>query len=324
MALFFWTGEEEFLIREKQEHWIKAFSEKHGDMNISTLDGQESSPGEIVAEIQSVPFLAEKRLIFIKSLPPSTTDSFDPRRGEVILDGFKGIEESNVVVLIQPKPDKRTSFYKELVKISQVEEFKLLSEKQLESWIQSRIEKKGGKILPAALLYFIELVGVNLWKYENEIDKLLQFTNGEKSISEQDIEKLVVPVISSNVFKFLDAVSEKNSKKALFELHSIMAEGESLMQLFALFIRHIRTFILAKSLKNPTKDDLVKELKLHPFVAQKTLAALRKFEMKELKDLYQKCFDIDLGVKTGKISISTGNEKALALEIEKCLVQLTN
>lgn len=322
MALFFWSGPAEFLIQEKQSLWIEAFKQKHGgDMNISVASGTELSVGELIAELETFPFLAEKRLIFVKDLPPTAQSKFDATKAEKILAALPNIPETNVVVFIQPQPDKRTAFFKGLQKIAQCEEFLELKDEKLASWTTGRIQKQGGSIEPKALSILLEMTGNNLWKIENEITKLLTFTK-KQTIRAENIELLVVPEISSNVFAFLDAVSEKKKQKAVKEMAAILAEGESVMQLFALLSKQIRNLLLIKSDPKMTKDDLVKEVSLHPFVAQKTLSFAKNFSFSELKALYQKMLDIDIGVKTGKIFMSTDNERFLALEIEKLILSL--
>ena len=69
------------------------------------------------------------------------------------------------------------------------------------------------------------------------------------------------------------------------------------------------------------KNILIKEVKLHPFVAQKILMHMKNFNTQELKNIYQRLLDIDIKLKTGGINISGGNEKALALELEKILLK---
>lgn len=321
--LFFWTGEEDFLIKEKRALWEEAFSSKHGgDINISVIDGKELSAGEIISNFETVPFLAEKRLVFVNNLPPKANEKIDSKKSEAILSSLALIAESTVLVFIQNKPDKRTSFYKKLIKIAQTEEFKAMKEKEVEDWLKNYIKKRDAEILPSALSFLVKQTGTNLWKLSQEANKLISYNRKEKAISENDIQKLVIPHISSNIFSFLDAFSDKKDLRAIKELHNIIIEGESLMQLFALLTKHIRSLLLASSLERPTKEAIIKEVGLHPFAAQKIMYSLKNYKLSELRKLYKNCLEIDTGIKTGRISLSAGNEKALALEIEKMIISL--
>ena len=44
-----------------------------------------------------------------------------------------------------------------------------------------------------------------------------------------------------------------------------------------------------------------KETKLHPYVVKKSHAQAQRFSLSELKKIYQKIFEVDLNIKTGKI-----------------------
>ncbi|MBT4936995.1 DNA polymerase III subunit delta, partial [Candidatus Peregrinibacteria bacterium] len=182
--LFFWTGEEDFLISEKKEMWEGAFCKKHGgNINIAILDAKELSAGEIISDFETVPFLAEKRLVFIKNLPPKANEKMDVKKLESVLMALKNISDTTVLVFIQNKPDKRTSFYKQLIKMAQVEEFKELRPQELETWLKTYIKKRDAEILPSALSFFLNRAGTNLWKLSQEANKLIAYNNKKKAIS---------------------------------------------------------------------------------------------------------------------------------------------
>ena len=63
--LFLFTGEETYLLHDQIKQWKDAFVEKHGDINLVILDGEEVSLNEIMIAIEAMPFLGDKRLIFI-------------------------------------------------------------------------------------------------------------------------------------------------------------------------------------------------------------------------------------------------------------------
>jgi hypothetical protein len=60
------------------------------------------------------------------------------------------------------------------------------------------------------------------------------------------------------------------------------------------------------------RDTIVKETRLHPFVVQKSLGQLSGFTFKEIKLIYKKLEEIDIGSKSGKVNIE--------IEIEKLII----
>ena len=80
--LFLFTGEETYLLHEQIASWKKAFTEKHGDINLAVLDADDTPLYEIMAAILAFPFLGDKRLIFIHNLPdaPKARQTEEPTK----------------------------------------------------------------------------------------------------------------------------------------------------------------------------------------------------------------------------------------------------
>ncbi len=51
-----------------------------------------------------------------------------------------------------------------------------------------------------------------------------------------------------------------------------------------------------------------KDLGIHPYAAKKILTVLNKFDVQELKIVYQKALDLDVGLKSGKVDPRLGLE----------------
>ncbi|HPO06169.1 MAG TPA: DNA polymerase III subunit delta, partial [Candidatus Gracilibacteria bacterium] len=210
MAVFFWTGPAEYLIKEKKNLWQTEFLTKYGDINFSVIDGTQMPINQVISEILTGPFLGEKRLIFIKNLPPSTQDKVNAEKLaqlEAFLDQVPG---ENVVVFIQTNPDKRLSFYKKLLNKAKIEEFSELKMDKLQDWVKTQAQKYQAQILPSAIPFLIERVGVDMIHLDLEIQKLANYTDGQKSISENDIRKLCLPLVEGNNFIFNNSLLERN------------------------------------------------------------------------------------------------------------------
>ena len=129
--LFLFTGEETYLLHDQINSWKRAYKEKHGDTNLDVFDADETAINDIMAAATALPFLAEKRLIFIHNLPdaPKTrpakdgTDAVtkkDEKRNEVLKkleESLKNVPETSVVVFVQNNPDRRKSFFKKLTSL---------------------------------------------------------------------------------------------------------------------------------------------------------------------------------------------------------------
>lgn len=332
--LFLFTGQETYLLHEQIKAWKKAFLEKHGDLNLDHLEATQVPLNEVGASIQAIPFLGEKRLIFIEGLPeaPKTRNadkvSKKDEKREIELRKFeetlKDVPETSIVVFIQSNPDKRKAFYKHLVKSAEVKEFKLLEGFALTQWIQKRVQEKGSTISPSAAEYLGGVTAHNLWRLSTEIDKLVTHSLGV-DLSRELIDSLVTPTIEVNIFQLTDALAAKNKAKALDCLARTIKSGENLQPVFYMIIRQFRLLLQGRAFfdqdHNPSPATFGARLKLHPFVAKNTLSQAKHFQIPQLKTAYQNLLKIDTGLKTSHIKVLADDQSELALALERFILK---
>lgn len=333
--LYFFTGEETFLLHQQLKAWKEAFIKKYeGDFNVNTINGREMDVAEIINQLEAAPFLGEKRLIIVEHLPeaPSTkkndkVSKKDESREEAmkrLADFLETIPLSNVVIFVQPKPDKRKSLYKKCVQLCTVKTFESLSGSQLSDWVQERVKRYKTSIDIRSAEHLTSLTGHDLWRIDQELMKLASY-NQEKPIDRSSIDTLVVPTIEANIFHLTDALGIKDHRKAIHNLHKTMAAGENLRQTFYMIVRQFRLFLQVSgylaNYPNTSANNIASSLKLHPFVARNTVSQLKHFKIPELKTAYQRLLAIDIALKTSQIRITTDDQDELAMAIEKFILK---
>lgn len=197
-----------------------------------------------------------------------------------------------------------------------VKEFKTPVERALPKWIQDRVSAKGGMIEMNAVNELAAHVGPDLRLLDNEIEKLLAY-RGQEVIRVGDVRALVASVRESNIFELVDALGRCETDKALNLLHAQLDHNAAPPYLLAMITRQFRLLLQMKDLaaRGLTLDAAREQLKLHPFVAQKTWTQALNFALPRLEAAYQKLLDTDLAIKTGR------SEPTLALDM--LIVDLT-
>ena len=206
-----------------------------------------------------------------------------------------------LVIYEEGESDNRTSIFKFLKANAKTHEFSQLEGEKLKNWAKKEIERYGGSISIRGLERLVDYVGSDLWQLANEIQKLVNFKN-KGNIEEKDIDLLVKPNIETNIFKTIDAVALKNKKQALSFLHEHLDSGENPVYILAMITYQFRNLLIIKELmeKKQPYYAILKITKLNPFVVKKSYQQAARFSFGELKKIYQKIFQIDLAVKTGK------------------------
>lgn len=339
--IFLFTGENTFLLSEHVKLWKEEFKKKHGgDINLLSLDAESIDISEITTDIQAMPFLAEKRLIFIKNLPEKAVVSkankekkeserqkkANEKKDIVLSNLVKSLEdipESTVVVFIQSKPDKRKSLYKKLVQLAELKTFDLLDPYKLEDWIKKRAEFYSSKIDSYTAKYLISKLNNNMWRLENEISKLATYAYG-RDIKKEDIDKLVLPVLEASIFALTDKLSSKNYISAINNLKTLAESGENIIYVFFMIVRQLRLFLQISSYleqyPSTSPKNLSAELGIHPFVVKNILSQLRNFTKKELEIAYKKLLQIDLELKTSVIKTTVNDSSELIMALERFII----
>lgn len=326
MILLFY-GEDNYRLKQKiKELKAKFTSASLGNTNLAVLDGKTILIDELTRQVLAFPFLAKSRLVLVENLLKEGKKEIQDK----VIELLPKVPVSTVLAFMEDgSPDKRTSLFKKLNQPKQVQEFKLLEPLELSKWIKQEIEKRGANIDTAAIQLLINYVGNDLWRLSNELDKLIAYRlqttvyGTEKDqkggsrlsvdgslINVNDVNLLVRSQTQSNIFDLIDAVANKNQKRATQELHRLIENGEAALYIFTMIIYQYRNLLIVKDLEERSNRplygyDIAKYAGLHPFVAQKTLIQTKKYTFSELKNIYKFLLDFDLRIKTGKIEPNT-------------------
>ena len=290
--------------------------------NTTVLQGGNTTPGELIAICNTIPFLAPNRLVIVEGLlglfeqqgkgksSPKTKNS-----GWIALKECVGqMPVSTVLVLIDGKLKKSNSLLSQLASQAKVKEFTPLRGDQLSNWIQDRAKMCEGKISPSAARLLANLIGSNLWLLSSEIEKLCLYALG-RTVDENDVKSLVSNVREFSVFDMVDAILERRSATATRLLHKLEDEGMAPPYLLFMITRQFRLVIQAKDLlqQRCKVDEIKRALGIdHDFVLRKTLEQAQKHSMKRLETIYNKLLDTDISIKTGKLK---GDKGELALDL---------
>jgi len=320
--LIFLYGQDTYRSRQKLNEIIGRYKKIHkSGLNLKYFEGGELSLEDLKDEIQQVSMFAEKKMIVLNGvLGGGRVASNQEFKESFLKDSKKFINSKDIILFFEVgEVPRNNSFFKLLKKYGESQEFEPLKGEQLRGWVKKEFENLKTKIDEKALIKLIEFVGNNLWQMGNEIKKLvsykLRYPNPE--ISKGDVELLVKPKIEPDIFKTIDAIAIKNKKQALELIHKHLERGDSPLYLLSMINFQFRNLLIMKSQELGSKfyagdmRMLTEKLKMHPYVIQKSTQQARKFNFEELKKIYQKIFQVDLSIKTGKV----GPETALDLFI---------
>lgn len=286
------TGTNDFLRKAELKKLVSDFIAEHTDMAVERYDGDEADPARMRESVASLPFLTERKLVVLYE--PGKQKAFAENIGDVL----KEAADSTDVVIIEPKLDKRLSYYKTLKKETDFREFTDLDASGLARWAGDYVKTEGGELNASDARVLIDRVGPNQQQLRQELDKLLAY---DSKVTKASIELLTEPLPQSTVFELLDAAFAGNTKRALElyrEQRALKVEPQAIMAMLAW---QLHTLALVKSAGARSVDDIAREARMNPFVVRKSQGLTRHLSLERLKELIQQLLALDIRLKSASI-----------------------
>lgn len=286
------TGANSFMLRAELTKMVQGFVSEYGDMALEHIDGEETSYERMSEAVQSLPFLAAKKLVVLHM--PSAQKQFVEQAETLLSD----ISEITDVVIVEPKLDKRTGYYRWLKKNTDFKDFNELDSRSLAPWVVQYAKDKGGELSLSDAAYLVDRIGVSQERLSQEIQKLA--LSGGK-ITREIINTMTEPTPQSKIFDLLDAAFSGQTKKAMdlyAEQRSMKVEPQEILAMIGWQLRQVA---LAKTAG--TKHDLVREGKVSPYSANKAKAIANHLTLQKLKDLVHDLMTLDARSKRQPIDL---------------------
>lgn len=276
------------------------------ELNTTRLEGRVTFT-ELQQAASAVPFLAKFRLVIVKDLLSSKPDKSFLDQLTLYLPSLPAT--TRLFFLESKKLPAKNG----ILKLAEAEEsgyVKLFSRPEgyaLDKWIRDQVGEGNGRIQSRAVQMLAANVGNNLEMLSNEIEKLVLYKGADEEITADDVALLSPYAAEASIFDLVDALGNRNSKKASLLLQQKFSEGADPFYLFSMFIRQFRLLIQVKDLSDEGKKPpaISQELKMHSFVAGKLYQQSQGFSLPQLEQIYGHLLTIDVGVKTGRHDLTT-------------------
>jgi DNA polymerase III subunit delta len=200
------TGSSGFGLAGELRRLVGTFVGEHGELALERLDGQEADFARIREALTALPFLSARKIVVLRA--PGTNKQF----AEAFEQLCGEIPETTDVILVEPKLDKRLSYYKSLKKLTDFREMNELDPSGLARWLAGTAKARGGTLNPADARYLVERAGANQQLLSNELEKLLLY---DPNISRQTIDLLTDETPQSTIFQLLEAAFAGHRRQAM-------------------------------------------------------------------------------------------------------------
>ncbi len=291
-------GEERYLKRQYTHRLQNALCDHEDTMNVHWFEGKEVNVGEIIDLAETLPFLADKRVIFIKN------SGLFKAGGEKLSEYLADINETAYFVFTESDVDKRSKLFKTVSSNGSVVEFTMQDENTLKRWIAGMINREEKKIAENTVMLFLSKTGTDMENIQMELEKLLCYCMDKDIITNEDVEAVCVEQINNRIFDMINAMAAKQLKQAISLYYDLLSLKEPPLRILYLIARQYNFLVQVKELKARGfgDKDIGGKIGCAPFFATKYAAQAAKFKLSDLKKALRQCVEAEEAIKTGRMS----------------------
>jgi DNA polymerase-3 subunit delta len=267
------------------------------ELNYKVFYGEKLSINEVINDLYTLPLISKHKLAVIKEAEKINKNDETKLIGYFNRLSLKNIFSTLIIIYKEGRPNKE--LITAIKRIGIAANFGITDKEKLVLWIKSKFRQSNKKITQEAIFYLQSIVGSDLGRLFNEIEKIDIYTKDQKIIEKEDVMTTIGGSEAVNIFKVLDSIGDKDIKNAIDGLVKLNQGNLHHLSIFAMIYRQIKLILQTKLLlaNGFNFKDVEKKLKLPYFVVEKIIKQSKKYTFKEIGKSYELLNIADLELK---------------------------
>ncbi|MCH7908076.1 MAG: DNA polymerase III subunit delta [Candidatus Hydrogenedentes bacterium] len=266
------------------------------DFAYAAFYADETPVGTIVAEAQTLPFLAERRVIVVRNVEKYESES----GGRPLFDYLASPSDFTVLLLVANKVDRRTKLFKACKEAGDIVECAALNEGEAMDWVRTEARILEKTIEDAAVREIVSRTGTRLGDVNNALVLVSQYIGeAQEEIREEDVIAACADVAEEEIWALTDAIAASRTGNALVSVRRLIDLGKHPDEIIGTINW------LLKSTYAVTREDP----DLSRFVANKVRPLAQKLGRRKLPAAFALCTDTQFNMR------NTGVDATLAVEL---------
>ena len=296
---------------------IDLFLPENDEINLTSFYGKKIDIREVHELSQTMPFLAEKRVIVLEN-----TELFT-KADEELVDLLETIPNSCCIIFSEEKIDSRLKQTKTAKSKGCVAEFGDPTEAELRDWVLKKLAREHRQITEKALDLFLERCGDDMWQVSNELEKVISYTFGKDGIRPADVEAVMPPLPEDKIFGMIDSMISGNREEMLKYYSDLLLLRSDPFGILALIQQQFRLMLHAKEMDEEGVNikDIATALKMRDTRVKMALKAAKKSSKINLERALLMCADTEERIKSGQIAAQSA-QLAAQIGLETLLTKL--
>lgn len=282
---------ESFLADQAVDRFIDQYVDPSSrDFAYAAYYADETNPGAIVLDAQTLPFLAERRVILVRNAERYGTES----AAGPLLEYLKSPNDMTVILFIAAKADKRTKFYKACAKVGEIIECPALAHREMTSWVTSEARRREVQIDSQAAQEIAHRAGAHLSDADNALTLVVNFVGQDSErITVEHVIAACADVAEEEIWALTDAIADSQTGKALQALRRLTDLGKHPDEMIGTINWLLKNaYAVAMSEGEPP---------ISRFVAQKVRPLAEKLRVTKLRAAFALCTDTQFMMRNGHV-----------------------
>lgn len=298
-------GEQEFLVNRT----IKKIEKKYNE--IEYFDFKEDDLNSIIKSISSYSLFEQKKLIEIKNfdlLLKSDEELEKNKKSSEFISYLFNSSDNDIILIVLNKKISHNKIYKKIYENGEIYENLQLSDDDWRKYIKQRFNKENIEIAEDAIEELIVRVEKDLTKFENEFNKLINYSN---KINLNDIKILVSEPLEENSFLVLNYLINDNKIMALKKYNNLLKQNYETVVLISSIVTQLVFYQQVYYLNNFERKsnlEIAKILKSNDKRVYVTLKNLKKIGIDRIYNSCNLLYEIDSKIKSGLLNKNTAFE----------------
>jgi DNA polymerase-3 subunit delta len=320
--IYLLMGDEPFFIDRITAMLEKTvMPEEERSFNQVILYGRDTTIDQVLGEAKQYPMMSENRLVIVKEAQAlsvfgraskdeegeSATESKETGSAQLLQSYCeKPLSSTILVFAIKGKSVRKDSKIVKAAVANKGVYFKSeqLRDYEVPKWLKQVVAAKKMTINDQSAQLMVDHLGADLGRIFMEIEKLHVILGANGQITEKEIEKHVGVNREFNVFELTKALNANDKKKAYIIVNYFANNSKNYpiqMILPSLYGNYTKLLKLSR-MANPGRDEVARELKIPPFIAQEYMSAKRFYDTRRVMHAFELLREYDLrskGVNNG-------------------------
>ena len=174
-------------------------------MNYHYFEGKGLDVQEIISLADTMPFFGERRLIQIED------SGFFKSAVDALVEYLPTMPDTTCILFVESEVDKRSRMFKKVKELGHVAEMTRQDTSQLAAWAGGILKREGRNITRNSMELLLSKTGDDMENIRMELEKLISYTLGRDTITDQDIEAVCTVRVTNKIFDMVTAIVNRQT-----------------------------------------------------------------------------------------------------------------